>query len=357
MGLFESFVSNSSYSSRGYDAALDCMLESVDADMDIIRAMHNYEMLSIQMESGQYVGEEVLTEAAGDVVNKIKTAFSKLINAIRERLIAVKNWLLKKAKAFKEWAKGLKNKKKDKKADKPASDAHKKDESENTVWEYDGLVKIVNSGKIEGTGRSWAEPFLQVMDKSTAYLRSNSDYSFENFAKVLNGEAADAIGEKYADKMREGYNNTEMRKELRGKMLQPSQFVMVHKDPEAAVALYEKGAHIVDKELADVKSLENAAMKGIESLKHLNMGRLYSEGDVLDSESTKDRVQKNIKDGESRGQTEAKLTKFATSLYNRLLSNIRAVTTVTMNRLNLIRSELDGFSRAITRCELEYYAI
>lgn len=353
MGLFESFVSNSSYSSRGYDAALDCMLESVDADMEVIRAMHNYEMLSIQMESGQYIGEEVLTEAASDIVTRVKNAITKLINAIRERLIAVKNWILKKAKAFKEWAKGLKDKKKDKKADKPAEDAHKKSDDDDMVWEYAGLVKLVNSGNIEGSGSGWSEPFEKIADKFNAYLRGNVDYNMEAFANTVGGEAKKALEPAYGDYLRKQNNIAEMQKELRGKRLQQSQFVMVHKNPEEAITLYEKGAAIVDKELSDLKGLERNLLNMFAVLKNTSdMGHVYGGG-TAKAETIED----NIKRGESRGQSSQKMLAFATTVVNRVNSNVQQASNVFLARLNMVRSELDGFSRAIAKCELEYYAM
>ena len=58
---------------------LDTMLESVDTQQDVIRAIHRYEMLTIHTES---MSDEVLMEAANNVFDRIIAAIKKVFKTV-----------------------------------------------------------------------------------------------------------------------------------------------------------------------------------------------------------------------------------------------------------------------------------
>ena len=60
---------------------LDTMLESVDAQRDVVMAIHKYEMMEIHMES---VSDEVLMEAANNIFDRIIVAIKKVFKVIKD---------------------------------------------------------------------------------------------------------------------------------------------------------------------------------------------------------------------------------------------------------------------------------
>lgn len=98
MELFETY--------DNHESIHDILRECLDDEMEVVRAMHNYEMKTIYMEAAKNTDEDEfdpVMEAAGDVIERLKasakTFFEKLKGWIKSAVMAITN----NAKAYQKF--------------------------------------------------------------------------------------------------------------------------------------------------------------------------------------------------------------------------------------------------------------